>query len=307
MAEAVKLWEQPQAQTVNMILGWRQWADAGSVSSGLPEYLIREMHARQIGEISPDGFYLFQIPGMHDLVRPVVQFDDGYPESLEIHRNEIYYAGDAQNGTVIFLGDEPNLDIERYTKAILDVAERLQVKRIISFGGVYGELPYDKERSIGGIYSLSRLRPELDRLALNPSDYQGGASIGSYICRRAGDRGMEFIGMYAFVPLYDLSQFGQRSSTIRIENDYTAWLGVMRRVNYLLKLRFDLSDLEDKSGQLLRAVETKVNELERSSPQAGVRDYMRRLSEAFTEVTFDPLDDVWEQELRRLFDDDDES
>jgi proteasome assembly chaperone (PAC2) family protein len=306
MAEAVKLWEQPQAQTVNMIVGWRQWADAGSVSSGLPEYLIRQMKAHQIGEISPDGFYLFQIPGMHDLVRPVVQFDEGYPESLEIRRNEIYYAGDSQTGTVIFLGDEPNLDIERYTQAILDVAERLQVKRIISLGGVYGELPYDKERSIGGIYSLPQIRPELDRLALNPSDYQGGASIGSYVCRRAGDRGMEFIGMYAFVPLYDLSQFGQRSSTIRIENDYTAWLGVMRRVNYLFKLRLDLADLEDKSGQLLRAVETKVNELERSSPQAGVRDYMQRLSESFTEITFDPLDDMWEQELRRLFDDDED-
>jgi predicted ATP-grasp superfamily ATP-dependent carboligase len=306
MAEAVKLWEQPAAGTINMIIGWRQWADAGSVSSGLPEYLVQRMGARQIGEISPDGFYLFQIPGMHDLVRPVVEFDDGYPESLEIRRNEIFYAGDSQTGTVIFLGDEPNLDIERYTAAILDVAERLKVKRIVSFGGVYGELPYDKERTIGGIYSLSHIRPELDRLALNPSDYHGGASIGSYVCRRAGDRGLEFVGLYAFVPLYDLSQFSQRTSTIRIENDYTAWLGVMRRVNYLFKLRFDLSDLEDKSEQLLNAVEAKVSELERLSPQAGVREYMQRLSEGFTELTFDPLDDVWEDELRRLFNDDDE-
>jgi hypothetical protein len=30
---------------------------------------------------------------------------------------------------------------------------------------------------------------------------------------------------------------------------------------------------------------------------------MRRLSEGFTETIFDPLDEVWEQALRGLFDD----
>jgi hypothetical protein len=30
---------------------------------------------------------------------------------------------------------------------------------------------------------------------------------------------------------------------------------------------------------------------------------MAGLSEDFTETTFEPLDDVWEDELRRLFDD----
>jgi len=34
----------------------------------------------------------------------------------------------------------------------------------------------------------------------------------------------------------------------------------------------------------------------------GIRDYLNRLSEEFSEVPFDPLSDVWEQELRRLFD-----
>jgi hypothetical protein len=141
MPEALDLWEQPKAKHVYMIAGWRQWADAGSVSSGLPEYLVQQTKARPIGKISPDGFYLFQIPGTHDLVRPVVEFDDGYPKSLEISRNEFFYTGDEERGIVIFLGDEPHLDIERYTAALLKAAKTLQVKRIIGLGGVYGELP----------------------------------------------------------------------------------------------------------------------------------------------------------------------
>src|SRR5690606_5346996 len=68
MPDRVEIWEKPAAPEVYMLAGWRQWADAGSVSSGLPQYLIQQTGARKIGQIRPDGFYLFQIPGTHDLV-----------------------------------------------------------------------------------------------------------------------------------------------------------------------------------------------------------------------------------------------
>lgn len=304
MPDIVEIWEKPEAERIDMIVGWRQWADGGSVSSGLPRYLVQQMGAHKIGQIRGDGFYLFQIPGTHDLVRPTVRFDDGYPEVLETPRNEIYYAGDAKRGTVIFIGDEPHLDIERYIEAVLDVAKSLRARRIVGLGGVYGELPYDKERAIHCIYSKQRMKEELESLGVDFSNYQGGASIGSYLCRRAGDAGMEFVGFYAFVPTYDFSGMSQRGNMIRIENDYMAWLGIMRRINYMLKMRFALDDLEQKSEDLTRAIKAKIDELERSSPQLGAREYIRRLSESFDEVEFDPLDDVWEEELRRLLDDD---
>ena len=164
-----------------MLAGWRQWADAGAISSGLPQYLIQQNDAHKIGEINSDGFYIFQIPGTHDLVRPVVKFDDGYPQALETRRNEFYYTGDDKLGVVIFLGDEPHLDIDRYMAALLDAVDTLKVQRIIGLGGVYGELPYDKERMISSVYSLSHLKEELNAYAVNFSEYHGGASIGSYI------------------------------------------------------------------------------------------------------------------------------
>ncbi len=302
MVEGVDLWEYPKAREIYMLLGWRQWADAGSVSSGLPRYLIQQTGAHQIGAIRPDGFYLFQFPGTHDLVRPVVKFKDGYPESLQTPNNEIFYNGDKQQGTVIFLGDEPHLDVERYVTAILDMAQSLGVRRMIGFGGVYGELPYDKERMVSSTYSVPGLKSELDDLAVNLSDYHGGASIGSYLCRRAGERGLEYVAFYAFVPSYSFSNMTQMGNSIRIENDFMAWLGVMRRVNYMLKLKLNLTDLEARSKQLVQVMDAKVDELENAAPQLGVRDYLRRLADEFNEVPFDPLDDVWEQELRRLFD-----
>ncbi len=305
MVDVVEFTEKPKSADMVMIAGWRQWADAGSVSSGLPKYLIQNTNARRIGKLKPDGFYFFQIPGTHDLVRPVIKFNHGYPRALETPHNEFYFTGNDDHGVVIFLGDEPHMDVERYTLALLEAADALGVRRIVSLGGVYGELPYHKERSISCIYSMRSLRDEFKRMAVTLSEYQGGASIDSFLCKRAGERGKEHIGFYAFVPAYDLSQFGQVGNGMRIETDFMAWLGVMRRVNYMLKTSFDLSDLEDKSRQLVDVMDAKVEELEQSNPDADVRDYFDRLSDEFTEMIFNPLDDVWEEELRRILDDDD--
>lgn len=302
MNDVVNLKERPTSARIDMIMGWRQWADGGSVSSALPKYLYQETKARRIGTMRPDGFYLFQIPGTHDLVRPTIKFEDGYPRSLETPKNEFWYSGDDEHGFLFFLGDEPHMDIERYTQALLDVAEELKVQRIITLGGVYGELPYDKERLIGAIYSLPQMKDEIRQLAVNMSDYHGGASIGSYVCKRASERKMEMVGLYAFVPTYDFSSFTQRASSISLENDFTAWVGVVKRINYMLKTRLDTTELESKSEQLMRAIDAKIDELEGLSSDLGLREYMERLSDNFVEMTFSPLDDVWEEELRRLFD-----
>lgn len=305
MKKLYEIWDRPETDELYMIIGWRQWADAGSISSELPRYLVRHTKARKIGEIHSEEFYLFQFPGTHDLVRPVVRFEEGRPVSLEVPRNELFYSGDEHHGVVFLSGDEPHINAERYVATVLNLAQDLGVRRIVSFGGVYGELPYDKERFVSCIYSIPQLTEEIEELAVNLSDYQGGASIGSYICRRAGERDLEFVGFYAFVPTYDFSKMSQIGNTIRIENDYMAWLGVMRRVRFMLNMDIDLTDLEDKSRKLIEVVEEKVTELDKLAPQLGVRDYMDRLSEDFSEVVFEPLGEVWEEELRRLFGKDD--
>ena len=308
MADLIELYEHPEAKEIFMIAGWRQWADAGSVSSGLPKYLVQRGRARQIGRIRPEGFYMFQIPGTHDLIRPVVKFNEGYPEMLDAPENNFFYFEKGDHGVVVFLGEEPHMDIERYVGAVLDAARQLRVKRIVGLGGVYGEFPYEKERAISGNYSLHSLREEVNDLALNLSDYHGGASIGSYMCKRAGERGMEYVGMYAMVPIYDFSNVAQIGHSIQIENDYMAWLGIMRRINFMFKIKFNLTHLAQKSQRLIDNVASKVDQIVEKAPQAGVREYFQRLSEEFEETPFIPLDDVWEQNLRRIFDklDDDE-
>ncbi len=299
-----QIWEMPDTPEIYMIAGWRQWADAGSLSSGLPMHLIEKTSARKIGEISSDPFYLFQIPGTHDLVRPVIQLEDGRRKKLERKTNEFYFAGSDEKGLIIFLGDEPHLNMEQYAEAFFGAAEELGTRRIISLGGVYGELPFDKERTFSCVYSLPKLRKELDEYAVNFSNYEGGASIGSFMADRAEQRRIEYVSFYGFVPAYDFGKNILHNPGLRIENDYKAWYDVMRRVNHMFDFGMDLSDLQRRSQELIETVAAKIQEIQEESPQIDVTAYLEKVTVSFEENPFLPLGDVWERELRQLFDDD---
>ena len=298
--------EIPTSANMVMITGWRQWADAGTISSELPAYLIKKTGARKIGELRSEGFYLFQMPGTHHLLRPVVEIEDGVVKDLEQKRNEFYYSGDEEQGLVIFLGDEPHLNVERYGEALFNAVAALGVKQMAGVAGVFGPTPYDKDRQVSCIYSLPEMRQFLEEYAVSFSNYEGGSSIDSYLVAMAGRKSIAYFTFYAFVPAYDFSQSAMQPRGIQIERDYRAWFNVMQRLNHILTLGMDLKELENHSAEMVAAIDAKIEELIEELPQLNIREYLDKLNADFDELTFVPLDDVWEQELRDIFKDMDE-
>ena len=302
MADLFNLWEKPEAEEIIMLAGWRQWADGGSTSSEMPRYLAGHTKARKIGELSPDGYYIFQIPGAQQFLRPHVRHNRGLTETLNTQKNEFYFTENNGEGVVIFIGDEPHLDAERYTKAFLEAAKALKVSRILHFGGVYAQVPYNRARHIHAVFSMPHLAEELKDLEVDFSGYQGPASIGSYIAKRAGEQRIELVGFYAFNPIYQFGTMDEMHKTIHIENDYQAWLNLMERVNHRFDFNFDLDDLEQISENLLIELDQKVQDLDEKYPELRIAAFMQRLTDEFEEKTFNPLDDIWEDELNRLGD-----
>jgi proteasome assembly chaperone (PAC2) family protein len=301
MDDLVTLWERPTAKVMYMIAGWHQWADAGTISSELPQYLIEKLDARQIGEISPYGFYVFQVPGTHHFLRPQVKLEGGHRQSMESRTNEIYFAGDEERGLVIFVGHEPQVNAEEYADGFLDVVEELGVQRVAVLGGVYGPVPYDRDREISCVYSLPQMRQELEEYAVRFSDYEGGATIGTFIADRAEEREIELLALYGFVPAYDFSELVEGHHSLRIERDYKAWYDIMRRLNHLFDLGLDLGELEEQSAALLTSVEARLEDLDQNTPEADLRLFIEQLAEDFAERPFMPLGDVWEQGLEDIF------
>ena len=303
MDELVELTEKLLAEEIYMLAGWRQWADAGATSSALPQYLIDHTEARKIGRIKSDSFYLYQLPGTHHFLRPEVKFEEGYRKEIRTSRNEFYYTGNEQKGLVIFLGDEPHLNVERYAEAFFNAAKELGVKRVAAVGGVYGSVPYDKDRQVSCSYSMKSMKDELSQYAVRFSNYEGGVSIGSYMADRAEHMGVEYLALYAFVPIYDFSKLSDRLQGISIENDFKAWYDLMRRLNHMFGVGLDLSDLSRQSDELVTSMAAKIDELEKTVPHVPVRAFVEKLSNGFTEMSFTPLDDVWDRELGDLFKD----
>jgi predicted ATP-grasp superfamily ATP-dependent carboligase len=301
MDTGYELNERPTADVKYMIAGWEQWADAGSVSSGMPGWLVSKTGARKIGQLRNQGFYVFQVPGAHHFLRPVVKLEDGYRREMSQRSNDLYYAGDSRKGLFVFRGDEPHVNAELYAESFLAMVKDLGIKRVAVVGGVYGEMPYDRDRGVSCVYSLPHMKDELSRYALEFSDYEGGVSIGTYLAHWAEKWDIELAVFYAMVPAYDFSERSDSVEGLRIENDFRAWHELMRRFNHMLDLGIDLSDLKRESEELVSQMEARLSELEREMPQLKVREYMKGVLEQFTETPFMPLDDMWERELGDLF------
>lgn len=310
MNELVELWERPAA-TRCMIAGWQQWADAGSVSSGLPQYLVKQTHARKVGCIAPDGFYMFQIPGAHHLLRPVVKLNEGHSEMLQRRTNEFFYAkgvrggvGDEREDLLLFLGEEPHLHEDRYAEAFFDAASALGVEKVAAVAGVYGPVPYDRDRDISCVYSLPEMKRKLAPYDLRFSNYEGGTTISTYLADQAEARGIEFFALYALVPAYDFSMRSLVVQRIAINEDFKAWYDLVDRLNRILDLELDLTDLAELSEDLIGGWAEKMSQLEQTVPQLDVQDYMEKINADFARESSAHLDDVWGEALQDLFDED---
>lgn len=306
MDSLVTLWEKPKNKEIYMIAGWNQWADAGSISSGLPLYLLHKLNAKKIGEIKDDGFYLFQLPGAHHFLRPEIHLKDGYRQALDKPKNEIFYTESNDKGLVIFLGEEPHLKVDRYVSAFLDAVKQLGIKRVAAVGGVYGAMPYDKDRQISCVYSVPSMKEELNRFAVRFSNYEGGTTIGTYIVDAAERIKQEFLVFYAFVPAYNFSELSNLVQAISIEHDFKAWYDLMRRFNHMFDMNIDLDELEHQSYELVLTMDAKIDEVEEQLPELDIKDYLSQVADEFEEKPFVALSDVWGKALGNIVDEESE-
>jgi len=265
-----------------MVAGFNQWANAGNVSSGIPEYLIEKLHARKVGHIRKGDFYIFQMPGSHFMFRHPVKYVEGYEEGYQEEPiNDFHYTEINKKGLVIFIGTEPNQNEDVYVNTLLDGAKELSVKRIIVPAGVGFEVPFDKERLVGCTYSLKQLKEELKDYGLTLSNYNMNATIGMVINHYSKERGIESVRMSARTPSYQIP-FDIPTT------DKRAMYDILRRIRYMFGINLDLSDLENESKQQIFDFENTLKQLYMGNPEleSKITTYMEQIRERFEELKF---------------------
>jgi hypothetical protein len=154
-------------------------------------------------------------------------------------------------------------------------------------------MPFEKDREISCVYSLPKMRREMENYAVRFSNYEGGTTIGAFMAHWAEYREMEMVVMNAFAPAYEFTQLGVTLQAMRMDEDWKSWLDLLRRIAYMTGLDLDLADLEERSQDLIDAWSAKLDELEQKHPEMHVRAYLAAMTKDFVERPFIPLDDAW--------------
>ena len=269
--QLVVLKEKPAAQY--LIAGWRrQWSDGGSISSGLPRYLIDKLDAREIGQLGEEvsrQCYPFQVPGTHDAYRPRVAYQDGLP-TQDMHRRNYFY--DGGDGLIIFLGEEPWFRIDIYGQGFFNAIKELGIKQTVAVEGYNGAAPPELERNVSCIYSHPRMKEELEKYGLRFSNYgsqgRNGPTIGMALNTIAHDEhpDLDVFRLGAMAPMYPF--LSSNNDPIGIARDHRAYYAIMKRLKSMFKLEIDLSDLVSMGESESEKLRETLEQISSSNPKA---------------------------------------
>jgi len=260
----------PTLTSPTLLLGFSGWMDGGEVSTGSIRYIAETLRAEKFAEIEPDGFYIQSFPGsmgLAALFRPHTRISNGLITSLEMSDNHFFYH--KQSDLILFLGKEPNLNWRDFAECIFSLCARCGVKTIYFIGSVAGLVPHTREPTIFVSVSGKKLKQTFQQYGLHFTDYQGPASIVTYLTAQAPKRQMDMAAFVATVPAYV-----QGKNPRCVE-------AVTRLLTGILGLQIEIDKLRRVSDEF----ERKLTDIVQRQPELAEK--VRQLEENYDKQVFD--------------------
>jgi proteasome assembly chaperone (PAC2) family protein len=251
-SDKLNIYSKPKLRNPRLLLGFSGWMDGGEVSTGTVKCLINKLDAQKFAEIEPKGFYIYSFPGSMEitaLFRPHTQIKDGVIESYEIPSNTFFCS--EKDNLIIFLGKEPNLNWEEFSECIFSICTEFGVEMIYFTGSVAGLVPHTREPRLFCSVSQSELKETFQHYGVKFANYEGPASIVTYLTANCGNQNIKMVSLIAAIPAYV-----QGSNPKCIE-------AVTRRIAGMLELEMDFDDLTIISEEF----EKKLHEVVQEQPE----------------------------------------
>ncbi len=263
--DALTFTERPRLRDPVLICALRGWNDAGESASAALSLLIANFEAKQVAEIDPEEFYDFTS------VRPTIAFSEGRTRVLEWPGNTFHVArvAGAERDLVLVQGTEPSLRWRTYTGAIIEAAQELGARMVVTLGALLADVPHSRPTMVTGLASDDSL---VEGLGLERSNYEGPTGIIGVIHDACARAQLPSVSLWASVPHY-----------IAAAPNPKAALELVRRVEGLVGVAVDASDLEEAAEDYERQVSAAVA----SDPE--VRAFVEQLEETMDEAE-DPSD-----------------
>ena len=267
--EELNIIEYPKILEPRLLMGFSGWMNGGEVSTGTVNCILDRTDAHKIAEIKPKGFYIYSFPGSMDitaLFRPHTKIKEGLIKSYEIPSNDIFYS--AKNDLLLFLGKEPNLKWEEYADCVFALCDEFGVKMIYFIGSVAGLVPHTREPKLFCSVSNGQLKDIYKHYGLSFTNYEGPASIITYLTAECSKRKLNMISLVATIPAYV-----QGNNPKCIE-------AVTRRIAGMLELEIHLEDLQIISDEF----EKKISDIVQEQPELA--SSIKKLEEDYDNEIF---------------------
>ncbi|HET7738401.1 MAG TPA: PAC2 family protein [Tepidiformaceae bacterium] len=255
--EALRVDYRPELRDPIAIVAFTGWNDAASAASNAARFLARRLGARRFAVLEAEQFYDFQSS------RPTVRISPSGDRELQWPSNEFFYARNprGESDLIIGIGAEPSLRWRTFSGALEDLFEDLGVKMVVSLGALLADVAHTRDVRVTG----TAVDPAVgERLNLTVSKYEGPTGIVGVLHDSMRKKGVPAASLWANVPHY-----------VTTDQNPPATLALLRRLQSMLDLEFDFTDLEAAGVRFVAEVDAVVS----SNPE--ISSYVRRLEEAY--------------------------
>src|SRR3954449_6555597 len=264
-----------------LVCAFKGWNDAGDAASAAVQFVGASHSATRFAQIDPEDYYDFQA------TRPRIKLVEGRTRELTWPSVEIYEARvpRAPRDLVLLTGPEPSFRWRSFCQIIVELAEALSVQLVVTCGALLADVPHSRPVNITGLSSDEALA---ERHALSGSSYEGPTGITGVLHQAGAEAGLPSASLWASVPHY-----------VAAAPNPKAALAIVRKLEGLVGVTVDASDLESAAAEYERQVEAAVQ----SDPE--VQAFVERLEQASAEeagpTQLDvPSGDVLAREFQRF-------
>lgn len=258
-----------------LLMGLSGWMDGAEVSTGTIKVFVDKLHARRIAEIDPEGFYIYNVPAAMEvasLFRPHCRIRKGIIREFLFPDNAFF--GAEGDDLILSSGKEPNMNWVDYGDCVFALCQQLHVKSVYFIGSVAGLVPHTRDPMLFCSVSDAQMKPRFESYGMKFSDYEGPASVITYLTTRAKEQNIEMASIVASVPAYVQ---GANPKCI---------VAATRRIAGILGIRVDLDDLQASADEF----EKKLSEIVLEQPELA--ENIVKLEQDYDNEIFSEMGDL---------------
>ena len=259
--DEVAFHREPPSNLPTMVTAFSGWIDAGEAATDAMRFLVRQLAAAPLATIDLEDFVDFT------QVRPVVRLTAEGERTIRWPRSAfwLWQPPEGRAGLLLFQGLEPQRRWRAYATALLDVAARCGVQRIVSLGAMLADLPHTRPPHVTGSSTDPHWHAQFEARGMaRRSRYEGPTGMASVMLEAARHRGIASLTVMGQAPHY---LQGTTNPAVR--------QALLTAVARLLDLELDVSPLE----AAVQAFRTRCDQA--VAQDAATQAYVQQLEQAY--------------------------